>query len=584
MGDNSFGYQTRSQGPPPAYSAVEETPKAYPQHKDLGQPGTYYAGSLPLDFLCKCIIANAFAIKTGRLASKWISDLLNWNLDCLQLACVQNSSSTLSRHDLYHVTSQSSAGVGDNTALTVCMCRTCKRTFTIRFQCPGHACEKSFERMHHLVLGTVLDSPSPQTKYYPIVSQLQFNCSAVKCTMAIIIDVCHPRLDRGWEAPLTDRDAVQRRLKDLMESDDGSRYEDLTTSQDRLERLFPAFYLMQYLNDVVKSRPGDPDKKVAYRNKFFTVCFWDRFKDLLEYLEFLTTEGNGDGDKSLVLPCLEEQASVEFLPATRGAWFQILRAHLYFLVADHLRSDLLPPMDLYMQAQPATFDFLECALDAKYAKSTWKHVDDLSSADFDYLGINKDAHESMLWYACLCQGQTNPEHRERYFDALFRVTRDRENASPELRKYIEEEQLELAIVRSTREAQADSDPLSRAYRALELPHSASEELVITQYQRQLKSALVAERKKLRQDLSLIGRDRKSLGIMRSSHDFEPDEAMAFLGLPADADPAVIPIQVQANVNEVGCSLPQTSRSEIWPLKLTTHSRTRVSTAYWLRVP
>lgn len=45
MGDNSFGYQTRSQGPPPAYSAVDQSPKAYPQHKDLGRPGTYYVFS-----------------------------------------------------------------------------------------------------------------------------------------------------------------------------------------------------------------------------------------------------------------------------------------------------------------------------------------------------------------------------------------------------------------------------------------------------------------------------------------------------------------------------------------------------------
>ncbi|KUI56397.1 Ubiquitin carboxyl-terminal hydrolase 2 [Cytospora mali] len=518
MGDNSFGYQTRSQGLPPAYSAVDQPPNAYPQHKDLGRP--------------------------GRLASKWIFDLLNGTLECDQLACIQLNPSTPAHHNLHHVTSL--AGVGDNTAHAVCICRTCKKTFTVRLHSTGHVCEKSFERMHHLVLGTVLDTPGMSTKYYPIRNQVQVTCSAIKCTMAVTIDVCDPRLAREWEAHLTDRDAVRKRLNELMEADDRSRYEDLT-SPDRLEKLFPAFYLMQYINDVVRSGPGAAEKKVAYRNKFFTVCFWDRFKDLLEYLEFQTTEG--DGDKSLVLPCLDEPNPDESIPTTRQAWFEILRAHLYFLVEDHLRADLLPPMDLPIQQQSATVEFLECALDAKYAKSTWKHIGDLSPADFDLLGINKDAHESMLWYACLCQSQTHPEGREKYFDALFRVTRDRENASPELRKYVEEEQLELAIVRSTREAQADSNPLSRAYRSLELPNTASDEMIIFQFQQNMRSASAPERKKLRQDLSLIGRDRKSLDILRCSQDFDPEQAMEFLGLPADADPAFIPIQVNANVNE-----------------------------------
>ncbi|ROW02450.1 hypothetical protein VMCG_06123 [Cytospora schulzeri] len=520
MGDNGFGYQTRSQGPPPAYSAVDQSPKAYPQHKDLGRP--------------------------GQLASKWICDLLNGTLDCNKLACLQLNSPTPIPHNLYFVSSQSSAGFGDNTALAVSICRTCKKTFTVRLECPGHACAKNFERMHHLVLGTVLDTPGLHTKYYPMESQVQFTCSAVDCTMSVTIDVCDPRLDVRWEAHLTDRDAVRERLQELMMADDRSRYEDLT-HPDRLEKLFPAFYLMQYIHDVVRSGPGVSEKKVAYRNKFFTVCFWDRFQELLEYLEFKTTEG--DGDKSLVLPCLDERSPTDFLPATRQAWFEIVRAHLYFLVEDHLRADLLPPMELSIQSQSVTYEFLESLLDAKYSKSTWKHIGDLSSADFDLLGINKDAHESMLWYACLCQGQTHPEGREKYFDALCRVTRNRENASAELRKYIEEEQLELAIVKSTREAQADSDPLSKAYRTLELPHSASEDMVIAQFQHNLKAASPAERKKLRQDVSLIGRDRKSPEIMRTTHNFEPEEAMEFLGLPAEADPAFIPIQVNANVNE-----------------------------------
>lgn len=407
--------------------------------------------------------------------------------------------------------------------------------------------------MHHLVLWEVLDTPGLRTKYYPMGTQIQFNCSAVNCTMTVMIDVCDPRLEVRWEAHLTDRDAVRKRLSELMEADDRSRYEDLT-SQERLEKLFPAFYLMQYIHDVVRSGPGADEKKVAYRNKFFNVCFWDRFQELLNYLEFQTIEG--DGDKSLVLPCLDEQTTAEFVPATRQAWFEIIRAHLYFLVEDNLRVDLLPPMELSIQPKPATFEFLESALDAKYSKSTWKHIGDLGSADFDLLGVNKDVHESMLWYACLCQGQTHPEDREKYFDALCRVTRNRENASSELRKYIEEEQLELAIVKSTKDAQADSDPLSRAYRTFELPHSASEELVIFQFQHSLKAASPAERKKLRHDLSLIGRDRKSVEIVRTSQVFEPEEAMEFLGLPADADPAFIPIQVNENVNEVRCRLLQ----------------------------
>lgn len=430
-------------------------------------------------------------------------------------------------------------------ALVVCMCRTCKKTFTIISKCQeGRRCDKNVQRMHHLVPTTLPGGVSSRTKHYPVIGEAGFTCSAFGCDLTLHVQVCDRRLPEQWEASLVDRDTVQARLEELLQSDDRERYEDFQL-RDKLAKLFPAHYLWQYLSDVLKSGPETAEKKVSYRNKFFTLCFWDRFKDVFDFLEFKTVDG--DGDQSLVLPQLDDAPSAFTDPTSRRGWFEIVRIHLYFLVVDNLPQNLVAPIEMPVNPQIDTIKVLEDLLDAKYAKSK-QSFGDYSPADFDLLGVNNDIHENMLWYACACQGQTDPANRELYYEALRRVSQNREGVSPELRKWLEGEELALVIVRSAREAGAD--PLQKAYRALDSEQSASNESVLRQFDNKLKSASQHDRKTLRNHLLLIGKNKKDPNIVHYACRFEPEEAMAFLGIPEEAVQDVIPSYVQTNVNEV----------------------------------
>lgn len=488
----------------------------------------------------------------GRLASKWIADLVNGSLgDAGVPPCAHRGSANPTRHDLYQVLSQSSDSSAawkaqeHDEILAVCMCRACKKTFTIVLKCQrGRRCDKDVQRMHHLVTTSAEDGAPTYSKHYPSTSAANFICSAVGCDLTLRIEVCDRRLPEEWEPSLVDRETVQARLKALLESDDRDRYEDFK-SPDKRAKLFPAHYLWQYLSDVLKSGPDTAEKKVSYRNKFFTLCFWDRFKDIFDFLEFETVDG--DGDQSLVLPQLDDTASNFTDPMSRRGWFEICRIHLYFLVVDNLPNYLVAPIQMPVNPQIDTIKLLEDVLDAKYARSK-QSFGDYSPADFDLLGVNNDIHENMLWYACACQGQTNPAGRESYYEALRRVSQNREGVSPELRKWLEGEELALAILRSTKEAVAD--PLQKAYRALDSEQSASTEFLLRQYDNKLKLASQHERKTLRNNLLLIGKNKKDPNIVHYACRFEPEEAMAFLGIPEEAVQDVIPSYVQTNVNEV----------------------------------
>lgn len=530
-------------------------------------------------------IADSLPPTKGRLASKWIADLVNGSLGNAGIpACQSLGSAHPTRHDLYRVLSQSfdsttawKAGQQEQ-IIVVCMCRTCKRTFSIVLRClPGRRCDKNVQRMHHLVLTSLPNPTLSFSKHYPVTAKADFVCSAVDCDLTIHVEVCDRRLPETWEAPLVARDPVRKRLEELLESDDRDRYDDFR-SADKMAKLFPAHYLWQYLSDVLKSGPETSEKKVSYRNKFFTVCFWDRFKDLFDYLEFETVDG--DGDQSLVLPHLDDTPSGFTDPMSRRGWFEIARIHLYFLVVDNLDPKLVAPIDMPVNPQIDTIKVLEDVLDGKYTKSK-QSFSDYSPADFDLLGVNIDIHENMLWYACACQGQTDPPNREIYFEALRRVSQNREGVSPELRKWLEGEELALVIVRSAREAVAD--PLQKAYRALDSEPEYSRDAILQHFEKKLKSASQSDRKAYRNDLLLIGKKRADPGIVGEACHFEADEAMAFLGIPEQADEDVIPSYVQTNVDEVCCAR--------WPFHVTPvqqtdvgELRTRALIAYWQQVP
>lgn len=397
--------------------------------------------------------------------------------------------------------------------------------------------------MHHLV---PLDhsETAASDKYYPTISRASFLCSAVKCMLTINIEVCEPRLPRQYEAVLVDQAAVLARLDELKVSEP-ARYEELQ-SPERRAKLIPAHYLMQYLNDAINWDPEKPRPKVSVRNKFFAVCFWDRFNELFEFLEFQVI-GNDD-ERFMQLPMLDDERPQmpQITPyQSRRAWLEILRTHLFFLLAD-MPNSLKAPIDVHTQY--STREDLTLLLNAKYAKTSFSNLADYNAGDFQVLGVEKDMHEILLWYAGICQKQTNPSQRQAIFEALSKVSRGREGQSSELRTFLEEEELELVTLASAQEAQPT--PLSRAYQSFKLQEDAPDAAVAAAFSDAFSGPQPGDRKAARLSLSIIAKARKSHDLMQSACTFHSvDDAAEFLETSIDEEPANVCIHLVACQNE-----------------------------------
>lgn len=465
---------------------------------------------------------------SGRLAAKWISDLVQGVVASESFACNPSHS-----HNLHTVTTQSS----HEHELVVCICNRCKKTLEVSVGCTGDRCRPNIERMHHLVsLGEdELEPAAKDNKYYPVISRATYICSAARCTLTVSVQVCGPRLPVEYEAALLDQQAVLDKLQELVVKEP-SRFEDLQ-APDRLGKLVPANYLMQYLNDALSLDPEKPRPlRVSVRNKFFQVCFSDRFEKLFEFLEFEVT--GQDSEKFMQLPVLDDeppQPSQVTPSGSRRAWFEILRTHLSFLL-DDIPNALKAPIDV--RIQHSTKESLAHYLHAKYAKTSFVNVADYNPEDFNLLGVEKDMHEVLLWYAGICQKQTNPPRRQEIFNALSRVSRGREGSCYELRTFLEEEAIELATLASANDARPT--PLSRAYRMLKITEDSDDTAVEEAFTDALSSSVPEERKSARLNLAIVARARASDKLLQMACTFEDVRAaLEFLELSPDTSPEFV---------------------------------------------
>lgn len=451
-------------------------------------------------------------------------------------------------HDFYTITSQTR--VSDKDSVLICICERCKKTFDIHIECPGHTCLPPRQPQHHLVPIDVTESH--EDKYNPVIDRAEYICSAVDCSLRIGVQVGAPRLPQRFEGPLLDRSAVLRRLDDLY-ANEPTRYEELRIPERRI-KLLPAHYLLLYLNDVIGADPTKEEPpKVSVRNKFFTVCFWDRFQELFDHLEFKIV--GDDDEKFLQLPLLKDGYSkstkIGALPPRR-AWFEVLRAHIYLLL-DNLPPDQktpIPPVDYHIEQSIEST--LTKVLEAFYNKSTASSLDDYSPHDFALLGAEKTMHEKLVLYAAICQKQTNPGQRRAIFDALSRVSRGRELTCAELKTYIENEGYELAVQESTQDVQPALTQLGSAYKFFGLQEDCIDEAVTEAFSARYTQERQTEddHRQARLNASIIGKARQSSRIMQSACLFlGKDDAEEFLNLKGVSDPEAARAQLISYVYE-----------------------------------
>ncbi|EOO01972.1 putative ubiquitin carboxyl-terminal hydrolase protein [Phaeoacremonium minimum UCRPA7] len=379
------------------------------------------------------------------------------------------------------------------------------------------------------------------------------------------IEVTEPRIPGYWADKLVNRESSLNRLHKLL-LEDPARFQELN-SADKINRLLPINYLQQYLTDVCfplqKNSDGtrtivarlEQPLKVALRNKILQTCFGVEFDDLFRLMEF---DLNEDGDYMLI-PRLEVRTTDWELPNTRRAYFESLK-----LEADMLceQEGIAPSPSreggrLPVQNTPNLEKILYRLLAVTTAETSAKsQLDQYNPQDFDTLGANITTHESLLWFACRAQGQNKPSMRSAVFEALKRVSDGRVHNSEELRKYLEEEEFELAKLQSLQEAQPPiSDALSEAYRSFGIDqHSLNDDYILNVFRTYMDSAQSPIVKiKHRQNLLTIGRARDSKPMIEEALALTRDEARNILAqdVSDDVDPTVVIMLANIRVDDLG---------------------------------
>lgn len=163
--------------------------------------------------------------------------------------------------------------------------------------------------LHHLILEA---STGPEahkqkhgdSKYSNITEAHTFVCSSAECRAEVTIKISPPRLGRKLLALIEDTRKVDIRGRTVI-AGNPERYAD----QRPMSPAAILGVLIQYLRDAKAKDPNEV-KKIAIRNKKFTICFADECDSLFEHLDFTRYEEAGANPDEV---SLEDEASTLFL-------------------------------------------------------------------------------------------------------------------------------------------------------------------------------------------------------------------------------------------------------------------------------
>ena len=156
--------------------------------------------------------------------------------------------------------------------------------------------------LHHLRVVDSLDGKEYEqrrgghNKYDTFMEQHRFECSGASCPIVLDIKISTPRLSRKMLSLITDPKKVFTRGKRVIQ-EEPLRF-------DGLQPIAPLQAIMNlrtYLHDARAAKDPQELKKIAKRNKKFSLGFADECDSLFEYLDFKVVTEDGP-DPAVVCP------------------------------------------------------------------------------------------------------------------------------------------------------------------------------------------------------------------------------------------------------------------------------------------
>ncbi|KAL3293943.1 ubiquitin carboxyl-terminal hydrolase [Colletotrichum asianum] len=454
--------------------------------------------------------------KSGRLAPRWVHDLLNSELDVGSFTNIQwDPNARCSRkgasHTLVLVGNQSTADAA-NPGVLSCVCTTCDFHFLIRRAwdpdqlvqlcqpAPLHFSLKETDfYLHHLV--NVRQSSQHQdytSEYHPLIKESliaveHFACSAPRCTFQVTAEISRPRLKREWVQLLTD----QQRILDNLANARKESPDRFADARDDWCTSAPST-LNTYLRDLL-DKPNP--RNISQRNKRFHVVFGEECYVIFRAIQFSeeTLEKDEVPEPYFIPPKLE--------PGTPGTPTKIstLRAFIEDMQAE--TESLIVRSGRTGESRAAAGNRLSKELQCfDYPRNKTTST---ALKAHRTLGVLPDFDRALIIYAYKRQSVLCEQRRADYVAALRDIAQ--EHADDEFQTQAVQE---LTLVeRTPSENHGAVDELQQqAYSFFSLQYTASDDEVISAYNRKIEHS-PSQADFAREMMQVIGRHRSSDRIL-----------------------------------------------------------------------
>ncbi|OLN89239.1 Ubiquitin carboxyl-terminal hydrolase 2-like protein 2 [Colletotrichum chlorophyti] len=492
--------------------------------------------------------------KSGRLAPRWVHDLLHSDLDCGSFASIewdrQARCSNLSvPHQLVLVGNQSTAE-GRNPGLLSCVCSTCDFHFIIRPSwdadqlvrlCrpqPIHFPPKQTDYyLHHLVNINQSPQNTPSTAHYhPLIQKSliaveHFACSAPKCTYQVTVEISRPRLKREWVQLLLDKQRILNNLS-RARKESPERFAD---ARDDWSNSAPST-LNTYLRDLL-DKPNP--RNISLRNKRFQVVFGQECHPIFKAMQFEEQNVEKDGvfEPYFVPPLLE--------PGTPGTPTELntLRAFVEDLQAEAesliIRSG--KPGENRPYVGNRLLKDLQCF---EYPQS---RVAPVASEAHRVLGVLPDFDKALIFYAYNRQSVLCEKRRASYVNALREIASQTSDDDFQTRAI---QELTMVERQPTEDVHGSGDDLEmQAYSFFSLKSTATDDAVISAFNTKLEHS-PSQADFAREMLLFIGRHRTSQRIIdHANGPMDVQTAYRILEASPEGDDEHISMMASVKLNE-----------------------------------
>ncbi|TDZ53296.1 Ubiquitin carboxyl-terminal hydrolase 2 [Colletotrichum trifolii] len=485
-------------------------------------------------------IKDSMVGKSGRLAPRWVYDLLNSELDVGSFANIQwdttaRCSRKASTHTLILVGNQSTAEAR-NPGILSCVCTTCDFHFLIRTAwdsdrlinlCqprPIHFPPKDDDfYLHHLVnVNYPAHGRDFVCEYHPSIRDSHpcvehFACSGPRCTFRVTLEISRPRLKREWVQLLVD----QQRILDNLSSARRINPERFADARDDWSNSAPPT-LNTYLRDLL-DKPNP--RSISQRNKRFQVVFGEECYAIFEALQF-TEEAL---DKEGVLEPFYVPPEVETPTPGTPTKLHTLRAYLEDMQAEvnSLILRINRGVDQRVSVDSRVRKELQC-LDYPESRVSPRPLD-----AHKVLGVLPDFDKALIFYAYSRQSAICEQRRADFVQALRDIAQETSDDDFQTRAIQELTIVERLPIAGASVYGAVDELQQQAYSFFSLQHTASDDEVIQAYNNKIfHSPSQADTAKAM--IEMIGRHRSSDRIYNYASG-PMDVASAYRVLEADPD-------------------------------------------------